>query len=403
MADDKKPKIDLKARLGKTSAGTAVPAPGSGGIPAPMPAPSSGRAVPTPVPPGSGGGGMAFGGGVPVPPGIPVGPPSPFGGAMDPSNPLSAVAQPYRAPTAPPPQMAQPQRIEVDEVAVQEARKGARKQGVVIGLVMAAVLGAVGYVAGGATEKSAAREKSKVDAKELSAKVTETKKTISTLAEKMEAGKALLSQRKFPAELSKELGGINVDFDGGQLAGRRFSGFPTATTQGLVDLVTSVQALNDRKLLVQGLLNRLQKPLTEQLAGTGQQSINLMVVGLKDGSAMLASLKEPIVVTNPAAITLPKEFVFTDPSSGTNSKIDRYTGGDVGKGSGFYVLPGSFNKACPSETQGQTAQLVAQLSNFIREIKGEAAAAAGQEIVQDTKPGLLDRADKLIDGLNKVN
>ena len=118
MAEDKKPKIDLKARLGKSPTAQA-PATGLGG------APSSGRSAPTPVPPGTGSV-------VPVPPGVPVGPPSPFGiappkhhGAIDPSNPLAAVAAPYRAP-APQATIVQPQRIEVDEVAVHEARKGAR-------------------------------------------------------------------------------------------------------------------------------------------------------------------------------------------------------------------------------------------------------------------------------------
>lgn len=395
MAEDKKPKIDLKARLGKSSTAQA-PAAGLGGAPAP----SSGRSAPTPVPP-------ATGGVVPVPPGVPVGPPSPFGvappkhhGAIDPSNPLAAVAAPYRAP---PPQatMVQPQRIEVDEVAVHEARKGARRQGVIIGLVMAVVFAAVGYVAGGASEKSGAREKSKGDAKDLADKLAETKKTLVALADKMEAGKSSLTGRKFPAELSKELGGINVDFDGGQLSGRRFSGFSTQTTQGLIDFVTSVQALNDRKLLVQGLLNRLQKPMTEQFTGTGLQSISLMVVADRNGSAMLASLKDTIPVPDPKNITLPKEFVFT--AGGQNSKIDPYKGGDLSKApAGFYVLPGSFNQVCPSETQGQAAQLGAQLAGVIREIKGEGPAAKGEEIVQDTKAGLLERADKLIEGLKRV-
>ena len=35
MADEKKPKIDLKARLGKTQVGAQVPPPAIAGIPAP--------------------------------------------------------------------------------------------------------------------------------------------------------------------------------------------------------------------------------------------------------------------------------------------------------------------------------------------------------------------------------
>src|SRR5438045_1996856 len=121
MAEEKKPKIDLKARLGKAS-GAGTPAPGVAG------APSFGSRPPPAIPP-------------PVVPGSPVGPPSPFGPptglgpAIDPSNPLAAVAAPYRPPQ--PPQPAAAQRIEVDEAQVQQARSGGRKQGIVAGAVLA--------------------------------------------------------------------------------------------------------------------------------------------------------------------------------------------------------------------------------------------------------------------------
>src|SRR5690349_7283534 len=121
MAEERKPKIDLKARLGKASGG-AAPSPGgaAGGA---IPVPQRGSRPPPAIPP-------------PVLPGSPVGPPSPFGQmegvtpAIDPSNPLAAVAAPYRpAPTPPPPA---PTRIEVDEASVHAARAGGRKQGLVM-------------------------------------------------------------------------------------------------------------------------------------------------------------------------------------------------------------------------------------------------------------------------------
>ena len=393
MADEKKPKIDLKARLGKTQVGAQVPPPAIAGIPAPG-ASSGGAMPPTPSP----------GAAIPVPPGTPVGPP-PFGRAggsssrdIDPSNPLSAVATPYRAPTPPPPP--QPQRIEVDESNVQEARKGARRMGLVLALLVGVMGVAIGYVAGGANEKSAARGKSKGDAQELATKVEEARTKIKLLNDKVEAGRQQLGAHKYPVELIKDLGGINVDFDGSQLAGRRFSGFPTATTAGLVDFVTSVQSLNDRKLFLQNQLTRLQKPITEQLAGT-TVSINLMVVAGKDGSAMLAPLKDPIKVEG-QQVNLPKEFIFVDPGGGANGKIDKYNGGDLGKGAGFAVTPSSFNKVCPSETQGQIAQLGAALAGILREIQGEKPAPGTGDIVQDTKPGLLDKAETLATALKRV-
>ncbi len=389
MAEEKKPKIDLKARLGKAGVNAppagVVPPPAAGGIPVPAPTPVGG------------------------PPGVPVGPPPGFGkgGAappLDPSNPLAAAVTPYRAPApaAPP----KPQRIEVDEAAVQQARSAARKQGLIAGLIGAVVLGVIGFIAGGAQETSKGRQKAVGDAKALAGDVTKAREQLKTLAEKIETGRTtLLKERKYPADLAKELGGINVDFDGGKLAGVRFSGFPQETTSGLIEFITAVQSVNDRKTAVSGLLTRLQKPITEQLAG-GKTSISYVVLfGKRDPSnnpfALLAPLTTPIEVANPAQISLPAEFTATDPTTRANVNAPAYKSGGLDKASGVYVLPKSIEAACPSETTGQIAQLGSQLSKLINDIKGEQSAGT-EEIIRDTQIGLLERADKLVVGLNKV-
>jgi hypothetical protein len=397
MADEKKPKIDLKARLGKAS-GAATPPPVGVGMP--VPPPQFGSRPPPAIPP-------------PVVPGIPVGPPSPFGGpsafgggapAIDPSNPLSAVAAPYRAPAPPAPP--QPQRIEVDEHAVQTARSGARKQGMVIAAVAAVAFAGVGYIAGQAAENGAGRTKSKGDAVELAADVAKAKVSLATLEAKLDAGRnQLTKERKFPDGLANDLGGINIDFDGSKLAGRRFSGFPTETTAGLVEFITEVQALNDRKGVVRGLLNKLQKPLTEQLAApAGQTTIAQVVIVDKDPAgnptALLAQLAQPITFT-PPQLNLPAEFTFSNPMGGGNTKLPAYKGGDiVTKPSAVYVAPKTFDKVCPNEQAGAAAQLAVQLGSILKQIKGEGQAQA--DVIQESKPGLTERADKLITSLEKV-
>ena len=408
MAEEKKPKIDLKARLGK-GAGGATPPPPTAGIPVPaVPSAGGGGAGMAAVPsssPGSGGGG-----GLPMPPGIPVGPPPAFGkpaghAAIDPSNPLAAAATPYRAPTPPPP--SQPQRIEVDEMAVQEARKGARKQGLIGGLVVAVVLGAVGYILGGAVETSKGRQKSVVDAKSLAADVAKSRDQLKTIADKVEAGtNTLLKEHKFPDTLAKDLGGINVDFDGNKLAGVRFSGFSQDTTSTLIEYITQVQTLNDRKTAIIGLLSRLQKPITEQLTAGQKTSIGYVVfLGKQDPSrnpfAMLAPLTKPIEAPNASAISLPAEFTATDPTTRGNISAPKYTTGNLDKPSALYVLPKSIEAACPSATSGSIAQLGSQLNHVITDIRGEQALPGG-DVVTESKPGLLDRADKLVTNLNKV-
>jgi len=408
MAEEKKPKIDLKARLGKGGAagGATPPPPAAGGIPVPAAVPppaASAAAAPQSSP---------SGGGLPMPPGVPVGPPPAFGSkgpALDPSNPLAAAVMPQRAPApAAPAAPPQPQRIEVDEMAVQEARKGARKQGLIAGLVAAAVLGVIGYIAGGAMETNKGRQKSVGDAKSLAGDVQKSRDQLKALADKVEAGRnSLLKEKKFPDALAKELGAINVDFDGTKLAGVRFSGFPQETTSGLIEYITAVQTINDRKSAVASLLSRLQKPITETLAAGQKQNINYVVfLGKTDPSrnpfALLAPLTKPVEVTNPAQISLPTEFTATDPLPPRgNISAPKYTTGNLDKPSAIYVLPKSIEAACPSETSGQIAQLGSQLNKIITDVRGEQAAPGG-DVVVDNKPGLLDRADKLVTNLNKV-
>lgn len=389
MAEERKPKIDLKARLGKASAGT--PAPGAAGVPLPVPPPSMGSRPPPAIPP-------------PVVPGIPVGPPSPFGSsaapgpAIDPSNPLAAVAAPYRPqPTAPP----QPQRIEVDEAAVQQARGSARKQGAVIALITAAVFCGVGYVAGQASEAGSGRAKAKADATELAGDVGKAKDQLKDLAAKLDAGRKSIGEKKFPDQLSKDLGAIHVDFDGTKLAGRRFSGFPTEVTGGLVEFITGVQALNDKKDLVVGLLTRLQKPLTEQFAAPpGQTTVNFVVAVDKDPAGnpfgILGRLTAPVTFT-PPQITVPPKFTFTNPLTGGTSEAPAYKTGDISRNpAAIYVLPKSFDSVCTSPTASEAAQLAASIGSLLRDINGEPSQG---DMPVETKPGLSERADRLLDGL----
>jgi hypothetical protein len=402
MADDKKPKIDLKARLGKQGGGGTVAAP------TPVPpgiVPVATRSQPPP----------AMGSSPPMagPPGVPVGPPPRFSGgsqaaALDPSNPLAAVAAPYRpAAVQHAVAVAAPRIIEVDEGLVQAARSGGTKRGMVIGLIIAAIVGGVGFVAGGASEQGKAREKSKADAASLGEDLTKAKETLTKLADKMDEGVKTLSGGKFPATLATDLGALNVAFDGTELAGRRFSGFPQETTAMLVDFITSVTALNDRKELVQGLLTKLQKPMTDQLsAPPGSGSITLIAAVQKDGTgnpyAFLAPLSAPIAFASSSDIKWPPQFTFSDPmGGGANASAPRYTGGDISKAAAAIpVVNKTFEKVCPSEAAGGVAQLRAQIGGFIRDIRGEGAATP--DVVSDSKAGLIERADKLLLGLQKV-
>jgi hypothetical protein len=339
-----------------------------------------------------------------VPP--PVGlsrPPGAPAAALDPNNPLAAVAKPFaqsRVPASP----AQPQatRIEVDEVAVKQASSGGFKRGVTLGFVMAVLFGGVGYAGGNAVSASDARNKGVHDAHDLAQDLTKTQASLLDLQKKLEGGATtLVGQRKFPSDLSGTLSGMNIDFGGDKLMGRRFSGVPAETTRQLFDFITRVQALNDKKDLVVSLLNRLQKPITEEFARTTMPVSQIIIVDKDTPSAgaLIASLAAPI----PDANAVPDSITFINPKGGGNVKLPKLKDLKIPTdGAAIALSPGSFDKVCPAATHGQIAQLASTMRSVIDDIQGQKGAEGG-DAVTETKPGLAEIAGKLSDQLTKVN
>jgi hypothetical protein len=327
--------------------------------------------------------------------------PQSSGSPLDAGNPLAAVAQPFRQQQAVH-AMPQAQRIEVDEGAVQAARSSARKQGLVVGILFAVVLGGIGWVAGGASQQGADRTKSANDAHELGTDLTKAKDTLEQMKAKVtEGGKSLVGDRKFPPDLAKSLSGMNVDFSGDKLFGRRFSGVPADTTTGLFDFINRVAALNTKKGLIVALLNKLQKPITEELSHpAGQLPLTLVAIVDKstgDLGTLLAPLVTPIAPDDKNGV--PDKLTFTNPKGG-NTTWPCFTGDKIPKdGAVMPVSPTSFDKVCPSPTKGPIAQLMSNMNSLVDDIQGQKGDDSNGV---DAKPGLSDVASKLADSLNKV-
>ncbi len=297
----------------------------------------------------------------------------------------------------------QAQRIEVDETAVHQARGGARKQGIVIGLIVGLLLAGVSWMGGNASAQGAARTKGISDAHDLAGDLLKAKASLEQVkAALTEGGKSLLGEKPaFPADLGKQLAALNVDFGGDKLAGRRFSGVPAETTHNLFDFITRVQALNDKKDLVVSLLSRLQKPITEELALKGKSPIRFVVLyddSVDTGGTLLLPLLSPIIPDDKN--TVPATLKFLNPE-GHNSELPRLTDTKKvpDKGAVIPVVPTSFEKVCPSQAKGQTSQLLVTMNTVIDDIQGQKAADSSE----DAKPGLSETAQKLSDALTKVN
>jgi hypothetical protein len=298
--------------------------------------------------------------------------------------------------------LGQPQRIEIDETAVRQARRGGFKGGLVVGIVFGGILLVLGWVAGNASTQGNARAQSTRDAHELAGDLLKAKDTLELLKQKLQTGgKTLLGDRKFPPDLAQQLSGINVDFAGDKLFGRRFSGVPADTTRELFDFITRVHALNDKKALVVALLNKLQKPITEELSRPPGQ-FSYVVVLDKDTSesgAFLSPLATPIAPDN----RMPSELTFANPRGSGNVKLPRLLGDKVPRdGAAIMIVPNNFEKVCPSKTHGQIAQLGSSMNSLVDDIQGQKNAEGG-DVITESKPGLSEAAAKLADQLNRVN
>ncbi len=405
MAEEKKPKIDLKARLGKTAVGGATPAP----PPAAPSAPAEAGSAPAPSAPAAPPPAMSSGGlpppavGLPVPPGVPVGRTP----ALDPSNPLAAVVAPPPAPAPAAP--AAPARIEVDEMAVQEAAKKARRTGFVFSVVTLALGVGIGFMGGQAQQAGKYKADSRADAADLKKDVDGAKGKMEELAKALEGGRDSLKAKPpvFPKDLVTQLGGINVDFDGTKLTGRRFSGFPMETSTGLINLATSVAALNEHKTAIKNLLSKLEKPLTEQLAAaqSGTASLQYMVLlggpTGKDPNGNFVGVLSPI--SPPISISKDKVEIPNDLKGVVNGgvvTVPKLTSANIDKPGAVYLAPGSIEAVFPSDTKSLAGQLSVKLADLIHDLRGDEKPK--DDIVNDVKPGLIEAAETLSKNLDKV-
>ena len=353
MTEEKKPKIDLKARLGKASSASLPPALGStdGGDSVPPPAAS-------------------------------------FPGPGAASTPALA---PAAAPLPPPPVV---QRFEVDDAEVIEARKSGFKQGATIAVVVGLAALGIGFAAGGASEKAAGRTKAMADMTDLATRAGEANAKLAGLRDKLDAGIKELQAKKFPESLASDLGGIHVDFDGAMLGGRRFSGVSLETTRELVDFATDVAAVNERKSVIATLLVKLREPIEKKFKGGERSMISYAVVleGAGKGGPFFASLA-PLAKGLEADAALPATYKVS--GSKAQSDVPAYVKGDV-SGRAIAVKAGTFEAACPDETKGAQAQLIAQLRGLAAKLKGEDPTSS-----PDAKAGLIERAEKLSTALKK--
>jgi hypothetical protein len=293
MAEEtKKPKIDLKARLGKTMAsagGGSVPLPVPGAMPgAPggdLPPPPFGGADRVSAPPSSRP--------IPAPPvGLSPGIPLP---AFAPSVRPSAAAPP---PAAPQGAAAQTIKVEMGE-EVQEQQKRAAKQKVIFAVIGAAVGIGLGFVVGGMRANSVRADQAVQGAGALEGDVKAANQKMEELSVMLEQGAEAIQAKKYPDDLASGLSSLQIPFDANNLAGKNVGALPAKTFRQVLLYTKEVEDLNDKKDSLRNLLGAMKKPVEKAWADEKDPKFELAVVfgGAPDKMmAELVRVKDPFKV-----------------------------------------------------------------------------------------------------------
>jgi hypothetical protein len=393
MAEEKKPKIDLKSRLKKTEVGNAVPLPanGPGSVPPPMiPAPIPSAGIPAPL----GGGIPAPLGGIPAPPfaqpSAPVAPARPPQPMADPTDPLASVA------VAPISRREPEIKIDTSDAA-NEAAKGMRKFIIIAGVAGTVIGLGLGSVIGGGSERSNREQSAIAGAKLLLTDVETTNKKLEDFKAKLDEGIKTLGEKKFPETLSTELGKLAIDFDGTKLYGKGVGSYDGNTQKVLFQYTSDVQALDNKRESLMKLFASRKKVIEEYLKATEKPAFNYGLIIFKDQKGPIGKFA-PITKPFEVAGDWSKDVDVLNFANKQVMSVPRYVEGDPLKDPNkpFVVPidPKTVNAAFPSDA---ISQLQSELAKARALVDGEANSTE-----DDAKTGLLKLGASAADSLKKI-
>jgi hypothetical protein len=396
-AEEKKPKIDLKARLGKgAAAGGGAPAamPAATSSLSSMPPPQVGSVSPPPlgsIPPPQV---AAIPRGVPqVSAGVPA---PPFGGpAAAPAVTEDAFGQRVVAPAV----RAAPQtfKIELDAETVAAAQKGG-KRAAITGTIAAIAGLAVGFAWGGMSVNSKGATAAVQGAQELIGEIDGSQAKIKEMAEKIGGAVKSMKEKKFPESFANDLGGLSIPFGPDKLAGRNIGRFDPRTLSMLFSYASDVEALNTRKDALKNLFTAQKKPIQEALGAGTSPKVSWTVFIQKSPAHGPVGVIAPI---NPA-----EAFAYKDAKWPDSFKIatgremvqtDRYQQKDVFSSDKKILAipldPDSVSSAFPTDILGRITGELA---------KTEAILTGSGAPGEDDEQGILKKGEQLLIALKKI-
>lgn len=371
MSEDKKPKIDLKARLGKKT--VSAPAAGPGG------------SIPPPA-------------GIPKPSGVPAAgiPAPPFQSAATTSRPAPVmdVSNPYGAmqPTAAP-VMAQPQtiRIELGDDVVR-ANRGGKTKVAMLALITAFIGIGIGYTVGGAAERGAGADAAVEGAKQLTKDVEAANAKISELADLLKSAREKLGKSQFPEDEVSKLGALNIPFDGTNLSGKGIGRFKSEVVTMLINFASSAAEANDNKGDLQRVLSGQKKAVLEFLESQTKPKVRWSVIVGGSPAGPVGSM-QLLPTPFPAAEKWPDSFEVAG-EKGKKVVVKRYMKGDAATEEPTFIPvdPGTQGAVCPDAA---VVRLRGRISDMEEVLRGN--PTPGEE-----RTGLLEAGQTLVKKLKDI-
>ncbi len=396
MAEDKskKPKIDLKARLGKSSQGAApagiapvMPAPSAPGSQPPPAVSADGTPVPVPPPPTS-----LKPTGIAPPPGI-----APAGISLPPFGPRPVQqAAPKAKPVS-----AEAQTIKVEVSEEVEAQRKASRRNVVIGVAIASVVGiGIGFLAGGRSESTGRASRAVKGAGELDGLVKTATQKMKEFGAVLDQGLDDLDHKKYPNDLLNALAATQIPFDESKFEGKYVGDLPPKTMRLLFSYTRGVSDVNDKKDSLKNLLGILKPDVEKAWAEEKKPVFNLSVIFKGGGDKTMVELvrnKEPFETDKwPADYTVIGKEVREGRRVDADKKVTRWVKGDL-TGSSPLAMP-----VDPSSSNDFTNErVVLQLKKGIVDIKQ--MLEGDKSNPQAETSGLLKDGDVLGAQLNDIS
>jgi hypothetical protein len=392
---EQKPKIDLKARLGKKTASS--PGPG-GSIPPPtaqqpqahgMPVQGmGGPAMQRPMQPmmqRPSGAPAVSPSGIPAPPFAqqpsrqpPVDPSNPYGGSMQ--SPAAAPARPQQA-----------IRIEMGEEVVEAQRRGRKKVLVLLAIVFA-IGGGVGFTAGGGAERGKGADAAIAGAQELIKEIEKSNAEVVKLADVLKSAKEKLSKGQYPDDEVSKLGSINIPFSGKNLAGKGIGRFKPEIVSMLIEYAGSTTEANSQKEKVQNVLTGAKKGLMELLAESSKPQVRWSVILVNGPNGPWGSM-QALPTPFPAKDKWPEDLKVG--SGKQQQTFKRYSSGNpINSESPFYIPvdPTTQSGVCPSDT----------IFKLRRELNDLETVMRGDNSPGEERAGLIDAARQLTEKLKQI-